>query len=120
MAKRQGPSTGTCAVCNVVEDANHVFFRCPLARFAWSVVRTADGVSWDPRSTSNLVAILDAVQGSSKRVLWSCVWALFWALRLTRNKLTIEGIFPTHPANVIYKCNLFLQQWSPFCEAQGY
>ena len=97
----------------MVKDANHVFFRCPLARFAWSTVRTAVGVPWDPRSTSDVVAILDLVQGSSKRVRWSYVGALFWALWLTRNKLAIVGIFRTHPANVIYKCNLFLQQWSP-------
>ena len=59
------------------------------------------------------MAIFESVQGSSKRVLWSCVGALFWVLWLTRNKLAIEGIFPTHPANIMYKCNLFLQQWSP-------
>ena len=46
-------------------------------------------------------------------MLWSCIRALAWSLWLTRNKLAIEGIFPMHPANIIYKCNLFLQQWSP-------
>ena len=46
-------------------------------------------------------------------MLWSCIGALAWSLWLTRNKLAIEGIFPTHPANILFKCNLFLQQWSP-------
>ena len=39
VAKRQGPATGSCAICNFSEDANHIFFRCPLARFAWSAIR---------------------------------------------------------------------------------
>ena len=59
------------------------------------------------------MSIIDPVQGHNRRVLWSYVGALFWALCLTRKKKAIEGIFPTHPANIIYKCNLFLQQWSP-------
>lgn len=45
IAKRQGPSTGHCAVCVAPEEAYHVFFRCHLARFAWSAVREAVGVS---------------------------------------------------------------------------
>ena len=113
VAKCNGPSTGLCTICNVTEDANHVFFRCPLARFAWSAVRAAANTSWDPRSASDLAAIVDSVQGGNKRVLWSCIGALAWAIWLTRNKLAIEGIFPSHPANIIYKCNLLLQQWSP-------
>ena len=113
VAKRNGPSSGLCVVCNVVEDANHVFFRCPLACFAWSVVRTASNTSWNPRSATDLAAIVATTKGGNNRVLWSCLGALAWSLWLTRNKLAIEGIFPTYPANIIYKRNLFLQQWSP-------
>ena len=57
------------------------------------MVRGADraGMQWDPRSSNELVNFLDSVQGRGKRVMWSCAGALLWALRLTRNKLTIEG-----------------------------
>ena len=112
VAKRNGPADGPCALCGDPEDANHVFFRCPLARFAWSAVRSAARVTWDPRSAAELIHILDALQGPTKRVVWSCVGALLWSMWLTRNKLTIEGILPTHPANIIFKSNLLLQQWS--------
>ena len=113
VAKRNGPADGPCALCGAPEDANHVFFICPLARFAWSAVWTAAGVQWDPRSAGELTHLLDAIHGRAKRVMWSCVGALLWAMWLTRNKLTMEGCFPTHPANIIFKCNLLLQQWSP-------
>ena len=113
VAKRNGPATGPCALCGEPEDANHAFFRCPLARFAWSAVRTAAGVLWDPRSAPELFNLLAGIKGSAFWVMWSCVGALLWALWLTRNKFTIEGCFPNHPANIIFKCNLLLQQWSP-------
>ena len=112
VAKRNGPANGPCALCGEPEGANHVFFRCPLARFAWSTVRSAAGFQWDPRSAAELIHILGALQGSTKRVVWSCVGALLWSLWLTRNKLTIQGMLPTHPASIIFKCNLLLQQWS--------
>ena len=32
IAKRNGPSNGSCAVCGEPETANHVFFHCHLAR----------------------------------------------------------------------------------------
>ena len=111
VAKRNGPATGTCALCGEPEDASHVFFRCAMARFSWRAIRTAAGVQWDPRSAAT--QLLDSIHERAKRVMWSCVGALLWVLWLTRNKLTIEGCFPSHPANIIYKCNLFLQQWSP-------
>ena len=109
IAKRNGPANGPCALCGAPEDTNHVFFRCPLARFAWSAVRSATDVQWDPRSSAELTQLLDAIQGPAKRAIWSCVGELLWALWLTRNKLTIEGCFPSHRANIIYKCNLFVQ-----------
>ena len=112
VAKRNGPSSGLCAICNTMEDANHVFFRCPLARFAWSAVRAATNTNWDPRSAADLAAIVASTMGGSKRVLWSCLGALAWAMWLTRNKIAIEGIFPSHPANILYKCNILMQQWS--------
>lgn len=58
VAKRNGPSNGTCDVCGQGEDANHVFFRCHLARFAWSAVREAFGQNWNPASGAGLLALL--------------------------------------------------------------
>ena len=58
------------------------------------------------------------MNGGNKRVLWSYLGALAWAMWLTRNKLAIEGVFPSHPANILYKCNIFLQQWSPLARSK--
>ena len=104
-----------CVVWNP-ENMNHAFFLCPLARFAWSAVREAAGVAWDPRSSSELVDLLHSMQGQPKRVNWTSIGAMLWSLWITRNKFTIEGSFPSHPANIICKCSILLQQWSPLAK----
>ena len=113
IAIRHGPSDGSCALCGAHEDANHIFFQCHLARFAWSAVREAFAQNWNPHTVSDLRGILLAHRGSFGRVLWRCVGALCWSQWTTRNKMTIEHKFPNHPADIIFKCHLFLQTWTP-------
>ena len=48
VAKRNGPTNGSFAVCGLGEDADHVFFRCHLARFTSSAVREDFGKNWNP------------------------------------------------------------------------
>ena len=39
-------------------------------------------------------------------------WAVIcWSLWATRNKFTIEHIFPAKPVSCLFKANVFLQQW---------
>ena len=45
-------------------------------------------------------------------MLWTSIGAMLWSIWLTRNKFTIEGTFPSHPA----KCSILLQQWSPLAK----
>ena len=34
-----------------------------------------------------------------------------WAIWVNRNKMTIEKTFPTSPIDVLYKSDVFMQQW---------
>jgi hypothetical protein len=68
--KRYGPFDGLCILCNQVEDVQHIFFSCPLARFAWSALRGLLGVDWDPASFADLFAILQRFRRESKHILW--------------------------------------------------
>ena len=114
VAKRNGLADGTCTVCGLAEDANQVVFKCHLAKFAWSAVRDAFHSNWNPTSGANLLTLIKTQKGSSARIALRCVGALLWALWTTRNKITIEKKFPNHPADVIFKCHLFLQTWISF------
>lgn len=58
VAKRNGPANGMCAICGLVEDANHVFFGCCLARFACSAV-----TDWNPQTSDDVLNLLTAQRG---------------------------------------------------------
>lgn len=89
MAKRHG-SDGTCAICRNAEDANHIFFRCHIARFAWSAVREAFDQIWNPSSGADLLSILKAHKGPFGRVLWHSL-GCFYGLCLLGTKLPLRS-----------------------------
>lgn len=113
VAKRNGPSDGSCVLCGNIEDANHTFFHCHLARFSWSAVRAAFQQNWNPSSSVDLLDIIHTQKGASARIVWHCVGVLLWSLWTVRNKMTIEKKFPSHPADILFKCHLFLHTWTP-------
>jgi hypothetical protein len=101
-----------------VEDTAHIFFLCPLARFMWSAVRELLGCTWNPTCFAELYRLLDDLVGQTKRVLWICCSALCWGLWNIRNKFSIEGIFPSQPADALYKMLMYLQVWKPVARRQ--
>jgi hypothetical protein len=111
-------SDGNCVLCHRLEDADHIFFTCPLAQFAWSCCRELLKVDWNPNSFADLFAIFQRFKGVSKRFLWMFFAAQSWALWTTRNKFSIEAKFPKHPANVVFKTCIFLQLWKPLAKAK--
>jgi hypothetical protein len=58
IAARHGPSTGRCALCVAIEDVNHIFFTCSLAKFMWSVVRQLFDCAWSPANFPQFYAIV--------------------------------------------------------------
>ena len=111
LATRRGPSDGKCALCLADEDATHMFFSCPLARFSWSVFRQLLGCSWSPGNFAHFFALLSSLSGQRRRVVWHLFVAQSWALWNVRNKLSIEHKIIKHPADIIYKTLIFLQLW---------
>ena len=91
IAKQNDPASGMCALCGNPDNANHAFFLCPLARFAWSPVRDAAGVTWDPRSSSELVDLLHSVQGQPKWVIWTSIGAMLCPYGLLATSLPLKA-----------------------------
>jgi hypothetical protein len=48
---------------------------------------------------------------AQRRMLWVGVAAMCWTLWTTRNKFTIEHVFPAKSADCLFKTCIFLQQW---------
>lgn len=109
--KWNGPGSDHCVLCSDLEDTNHIFFGCVLAKMAWCCIRSWMGVSWAPNSFAELRVLTDGLQGQSKHLFWLGFAALCWALWTTRNKFTIEHVFPNKPADCIFKMCMFFQQW---------
>jgi exonuclease III len=108
---RHGPGNGKCALCGEMETADHIFFGCSLARFAWSVIREILGCSWCPASFPQFFAIISNFAGRARRTIWCLFIAQSWALWVIRNKLTMESKLIRHPADVTFKTMLFMQHW---------
>ena len=118
LATRQGPSDGKCALCGQVEDATHIFFKCSMAVFMWSVVRQVLGRTWCPQNFAHFFALLSSFSGRTRRLIWLLFLAQAWALWAVRNKLAIEKKTVNHPADIIFKTMIFLQAWIPPLKSQ--
>ena len=69
------------------------------------------GISWAPADFAALRPLSTTLSGLTKRLFWFDFLAMCWTLWTTRNKFTIEKVFPSSVANVIFKLCMFLQQW---------
>lgn len=96
----------------MLEDANHVFFNCVLANFAWTYFRE---ILWWKRCPVSLedfhLCWLDCWGANNCHIVLLSFAALIWTLWKIRNKLAIEGVFSKHPHEVIFKFMSCLQQW---------
>jgi hypothetical protein len=111
--RRHGATDGSCALCGQLETVDHIFFTCDLAAFAWSGIREAFGVSWNPRTFQEFFNIVNSLAPSFKQTICLLFAAQSWALWNIRNKLTIKHKLPSQPADYIFKTSVFLQLWRP-------
>ena len=111
ICKSNGPGSEFCSLCGDLENMNHIFFHCVLAKLVWSCVRSWLQVTWDPSSFTDLRGLANSLASGTKRVFWVGLGAICWSLWTTRNKLTIKHVFPAKPADCLFKSCIFLQQW---------
>ena len=111
LAKRNGPSDGSCALCGEWEDCNHIFFSCHLAKFLWAGVRELLACSWNPSGIGEFLSLAQGLQGPLRRLVWFTFAAQCWALWNIRNKLAIEGVVISNPADAMFKMSMYMQCW---------
>ena len=108
--KRNGPGSDRCALCGA-KNTENIFLHCSLAKFVWCCIRYWLQVNWNPSSFEDLRRLSSGLSGVAKRVFWVGFAVISWSLWITRNKFTIEHIFPAKPADCLFKSCAFLQQW---------
>jgi hypothetical protein len=111
VAKRHGPSDGSCAMCGMLEDCDHIFFSCHLARFLWAGVRELLSCTWDPTGVGDFISLVQGLSGPLRRLAWYAFAALGWTLWNTRNKLALEGKVIAHPADAMFTMSIHMQSW---------
>ena len=103
-----------CVVCDVPETVDHIFFVCPIAKFAWGSIKRSPG-GGGGIGALNLCKIswsIGSLQDVDNMTLKSQFWAtVMWALWNARNKMAIEGVFIRSPNDIIFRINFFLQRW---------
>ena len=109
--KRNGPGSDCCAPCGQREDTKHIFFTYVLAKLFWCCIRSWLHVSWRPSSFSDLRLLAINLVGAQRRMFWVGLATMCWTLWTTRNKFTIDHVFPAKPADCLFKTCIFLQQW---------
>jgi hypothetical protein len=68
--RRHGASDGKCVLCGQSETVDHIFFTCHLATFAWSGLREALGVQWNPQCFQDFFLIVNSLSMSFKSSIW--------------------------------------------------
>jgi hypothetical protein len=111
LAKRHGPSNGNCELCGELEDCNHIFFNCHLAKFLWAGIREILSCTWNPTGVGDFIAIVQGLSGRLRRLAWFTFAAQCWMLWNVRNKLAIEGKVLGNPADAMFKMSIHMQGW---------
>jgi hypothetical protein len=67
------------------------------------------GVHWNPTSFAEFALVLQNLLMKARKAIWFLFIAQSWGLWTTRNKFTIEEVFPRQPHNVVFKLSMFMQ-----------
>jgi hypothetical protein len=76
---RQGPTSGLCPLCDVVESVDHLLFTCPVAAFLWTLVRNVGVRPDNPSSVLDLLYLTRYGHVDNFETIWIGVAAVMWA-----------------------------------------
>jgi hypothetical protein len=119
LKKKNWPGPLECKLCGNIETAEHIFLRCALASFSWSVFKDAMGWNCPPITMNDIYNKL--VEGSNREnryfvFLFGC---LAWSLWLIRNDLIFKNLVVTSPDIYIFRTISFMQKWSILHKEKG-
>ena len=96
------------------ETVDHLFFRCPIARYTWSVV--ACSVVSDRALLTCVAEICSWIKGFKgtgfQQVMSSGIAAVLWSLWKIRNRACFQNIYPVDPNVIILGIVRKMEYWS--------
>jgi hypothetical protein len=97
-----------CMVCSRPESSDHIFFSCVLARSTWGCLGRALGWNKSPTSLQDFLDGWLHLNDNGYKFNLFLFTMVLWVLWITRNKMVMEGVFPSYPADVLFKIYIFL------------
>ena len=102
-----------CQFCNLEEDADHLLFRCPMARYVWNVARCAFGFRDIPSSIDHLYgAWRDSFDKQERNLIMVGAGAIMWSIWKMRNNACFRSIRPNDPVIVTNAVCHWISSWA--------
>jgi len=111
MKERKWKGELGCTICGARESLDHIMFTCVLARFIWTCLKEALGWVRIPNNLGDFLEIWLPTGTRDYQLKLFVFSFLFWGLWTTRNKSSIDGVFPKSPTEPLFKILSFLQKW---------
>ena len=91
LVKRGWKRPSSCCLCGCLEDVDHIFFKCHLAKFVWAMIAEMFDLLSYPTSWDDFCGSWLRGKGPIPIRLIIFIFAGFaWALWTTRNKIAIR------------------------------
>ena len=113
LRERGGVCTKNCLFCGQDESINHLFFKCPLARYVWNIVSVSTGLNCQFVDANHcLTDWLNGFKGKTKLKVAVGLAAVFWGLWKSRNLACFENKWPLEPIEIVHKVCYFIDIWA--------
>jgi hypothetical protein len=112
LKKRNWQGPVECVFCGIAESIDHLFFRCPVARYVWRVIQISLGISCIPSSIEELFGVwIRNFNKNTKLILFGC-GAVLWSIWRARNDWCFGNKTLCDPSNVVFMCCFWLDSWA--------
>lgn len=106
-----------CILCGVLEDVDHIFFQCSLARFVWACFKEALGWDRAPNDMGDFFENWIPLGCRNYGLKLFTFSVVVWVLWTTRNKMAIDKCFPESTNEVFFTISSCLQRWRALLQA---
>lgn len=111
LKERGWKGSRNCIICNKPETTDHILYTCIVAKFTWACIKEALNLERAPTGMQDMLDIWTKLGHKYAKLTVFCSATILWGIWITQKKYAIEGLFPSHPSDILFKIQGFLQRW---------
>jgi hypothetical protein len=112
LTKRNWHGDKRCYFCHTDENVSHIFFECPTTKYMWNLVSIVVGADCRPTSFSQFWEWAGRFMPNHKKIHFTGLAALCWAIWRTRNAVCFDKKSVKSPNEIICLASSFISYWS--------